>query len=311
MIYPRAILNRPINLVSAPSSIGIRPYDDGTPRRLDQAPGVLRKGLAGRLSVNDCGDVIPPAYRDTLRPPGKPRNEEAVVSFSQALAQRVAAASANSAFLLVLGGDCSIVLGNLLGVRRACQAPIGLVYLDAHADFATPEESRTGSVASMCLALAVGRGNTPLARLSCDGPLTRAGDVVLLGRRDDSEPWYGQNALADFGIPDLSVKIRQGGFAASRQATLDRVGRPELGGFWIHPDTDVLDPAVLPAVDSPEPGGLDLDQLAGLVFPLVRNRNPRAQGLELTIYDRALDVSRTCASRLVSLLEKVLRSEEL
>jgi arginase len=262
------------------------------------------------LSLTDCGDVIPPAYCDTVRPPGKPRNEEAVVSFSQALAQRVAAASANGAFLLVLGGDCSIVLGDLLGVRRACQAPIGLVYLDAHADFATPEESRSGSVASMCLALAVGRGNTPLARLSGEGPLTRAGDVVLLGRRDDAEPWYGQNALADFGILDLSdTKIRQDGFAATAQATLDRVGRPEVGGFWIHIDADVLDPAVLPAVDSPEPGGLDLDQLAGLLIPLVRN--PRALGLELTIYDPALDANRNSASRLLSLLEKVLLPEEL
>ena len=43
---------------------------------------------------------------------------------------------------------------------------IGLAYLDAHADFGTLEESRTGSAASMCLALAVGRGDTVLARLA-------------------------------------------------------------------------------------------------------------------------------------------------
>ncbi len=74
--------------------------------------------------------------------------------------ERLASASrrrrASGGFVVVLGGDCSIVLGCLLGARRAADGPVGLVYVDAHADFATPEESRTGSVASMSLALAIG-----------------------------------------------------------------------------------------------------------------------------------------------------------
>lgn len=49
---------------------------------------------------------------------------------------------------MLVGGDCSIVLGALLGTKRAVDAPVGLVYVDAHADFATPQESQTGSVAS-------------------------------------------------------------------------------------------------------------------------------------------------------------------
>ena len=69
-------------------------------------------------------------------------------------------------FAVVLGGDCSIVLGCLLGARQSARGSVGLAYFDAHADFGTPEESRTGSAASMCLAFAVGRGETPLARLA-------------------------------------------------------------------------------------------------------------------------------------------------
>jgi arginase len=63
-------------------------------------------------------------------------------------------------FLLLLGGDCSIVLGALLGLRRAGRAPAGLVYIDGHADYATLDESPTGSACSMSLALAVGRRNS-------------------------------------------------------------------------------------------------------------------------------------------------------
>ena len=217
----------------------------------------------------------------------------------------MSAAAGDGAFVLVLGGDCSIVLGCLLGVRRPSAPPIGLAYIDAHADFATPEESRTGSAASMCLALAVGRGDTALARLGGEEPLARPDDVVLIGRRDEGDPWYGHDALRASPILDLpGGVVRDRGMAAAARTALERLARPGMGGFWIHVDADVLDPAVLPAVDSPEPGGLDLDGLTELVSPLVRH--PEALGLELTIYDPALDPDRTSAARLATLLERVL-----
>ncbi len=300
------LTTRPIAIVGAPSSIGIRPYDDGGIRRLDLTPRVLRDlDLVKRLAAHDHGDVDPPPYHDIVRPAGQPRNEEGVVAYSRALAARIAAASANDAFVLVLGGDCSIVLGSLLGLRHAHQDPVGLAYVDAHADFATPEESRTGSVASMCLALAVGRGDTPLARLEGEGPLANAANAVLIGRRDHAEPWYGHEALRASAILDLPHAIvRERGTAGISRVALDRLARANLAGFWIHLDADVLDPGVMPAVDSPVPGGFGLDEIADLLTPLVRH--PQALGLELTIYDPTLDPDRTCAARLVTLLERLL-----
>lgn len=298
---------RPIAIVGAASSIGIRPYDDGGIRRLDLAPGALREqGLGTRLAARDFGDVVPPPYRDFVRPPGRPRNEEGVVSYSRALARQISAAAEDGAFVLVLGGDCSIVLGSLLGVRRPGGSPVGLVYVDAHADFATPKQSLTGSAASMCLALAVGRGDSPLARLGGEEPLARMEDVVVIGRRDQAdEPWYGQDVLRTSPILDLPhEEVRERGPEGTARAALERLTRPGVGGFWIHLDADVLDPSVLPAVDSPEPGGLGLDELADLLTPLVRH--PGALGLELTIYDPALDPDRSSAARLAALLERVL-----
>ena len=135
-------MHRPIAVVGAASSIGIRPYDHtAEARHLARAPGVLRElGLATRLQAHDLGDVALPPYRDFVRPPGKARNEESLVQYSHALAERVAAGLEGGRFALVLGGDCSIVLGCLLGASRRAGA-IALAYLDAHADFATPEDS--------------------------------------------------------------------------------------------------------------------------------------------------------------------------
>lgn len=303
-------MRRRIAMVGAPSSIGIRPYDDGTARRLDLAPRVLREqGLGRRIAARDLGDVLPPPYRDFVRPPGRPRNEADVASYSRAIASRVAHAQEKGAFTLLLGGDCSIVLGALLGARRAARSRVGLAYVDAHADYATPETSRTGSAASMCLALAVGRGDTPLARLSEDGPLVRGEDVVLIGRRDErDETWYGEDALRGSPVLDLThERVRNSGAMEVAHATLERLV-PNVDGFWIHVDADVLDPTVVPAVDSPEPGGLGLQELGDLLTPLAMH--PAALGLELTIYDPVLDPDRSSAARLTALLQHVLAGSD-
>lgn len=297
---------RRVVVIGAPSNIGIRPYDDeAEARHLDRAPGVLRGlGVVERLGALDLGDVTPPPYRDFTRPPGGVRNEPEVTHYSRALAERVSSGPASRGFPLVLGGDCSIVLGCLLGLGRTA-GRIGLAYIDAHADFATPQESMTGSAASMCLALAVGRGDSTLARLANGTPLVRSEDVVLIGRRDEGQAYYGHEALRASGILDLrgDVLAAQGpGMVAA--AALARLARPDLDGFWIHVDADVLDPGVMPAVDSPEPGGPRLGELAALVAPLAKH--PRALGMQITIYDPRLDADRSCASRLVTLLEAVL-----
>lgn len=300
-----------ISIIGAPSNIGIRPYDNAAePRGLDQAPRVLRElGLVRRLAGKDLGDTTAAPYRDFTRPPNGVRNEREVAQHCRALADLVAAGMAGGRFALVLGGDCSIVLGSLLGAAR--RAPrIGLAYIDAHADFATPQESLTGSAASMCLALAVGRGDSPLARLGGRAPLVRARDVVVIGRRDAGQDFYGHAALASSGILDLPSAVHAGtGNGALASAALERLASSELDGFWIHVDADVLDPRVMPAVDSPEPGGQGIDDLAALAAPLARH--PKALGMQLTIYDPKLDPDRTCAGRLVDLLGKILANDSI
>jgi len=307
---------RHVAVLGAPSSIGLRPHDEtGAPQEVSRAPGTLRDiGLIERLDATDLGDVLAPPYEDFERPPGKARNEAGVATYSRSLADAVAAGIDDDRFLVVIGGDCSIVLGCLLGAGRArgkdehSQGRIGLVYVDGHADFASPEESMTGSVASMGLALAVGRGDTQLARLAGPVPLLQGEDVALLGRRDQGQ-WYGHEALAVSGILDLPwAAIAPDGTAPANalvetaSSVLDRVAASEVNGFWIHVDADVLDPEVMPAVGSPEPGGPDIDELAALLAPLVEH--PKALGIALSLYDPSLDPDRSSAIRLVDLLAR-------
>ena len=310
---------RHLAVLGAPSSIGLRPHDEtGAPQEVNRAPETLRDlGLIERLDATDLGDVLPPPYEDFERPPGKARNEAGVATYSRSLADPVAAGIDDDRFLVVIGGDCSIVLGCLLGAGRARRGTgsdpgrIGLVYVDGHADFASPEESMTGSVASMGLALAVGRGDTQLAKLAGPVPLVRGEDVALIGRRDQGQ-WYGHEALAVSGILDMpwatiapdGTAVRPTALAETASTILDRVAASDVSGFWIHVDADVLNPEVMPAVGSPEPGGPDIDELAALLAPLVDH--PKALGIALALYDPSLDPDRSSAARLVELLAKSL-----
>jgi len=310
---------RDVAVLGAPSSIGLRPHDEtGAPQDVSRAPETLRAlGLIERLDATDLGDVSPPPYVDFERPPGKARNDAGVAAYSRSLADPVAAGIDDDRLLVVIGGDCSIVLGCLLGAGRTRRGTgsdpgrIGLVYVDGHADFASPEESMTGSVASMGLAFAVGRGDTQLARLAGPVPLVRGEDVALIGRRDQGQ-WYGHEALAVSGIRDLpwatiapdGTAVRPAALAETASTVLDRVAASGVRGFWIHVDADVLNPEVMPAVGSPEPGGPDIDELAALLAPLVDQ--PKALGIALALYDPSLDPDRSSAARLVELLAQSL-----
>ena len=97
-------MNRHLTLIGAASSIGIKPYADGTIRHVDRAPATLRQlGLGDALVARDAGDVLPEPYRDFIRPPGGVRNEPEVVRYSYLLAERVAMVLSEGGFPIVIG----------------------------------------------------------------------------------------------------------------------------------------------------------------------------------------------------------------
>ena len=284
---------RPIAIIGAPSSIGLRPYDDGVVRHVNRAPAVLRaRGLSSRLRAVDLGDVSPPPYREFVPLNGAPRHEHEVLVYSRSLAGRVSRALENGHFALVLGGDCSIVLGCLLAAKKRTRK-VGLAYLDAHADSATPEDAPGGSVSNMALSFAVGHGHSELAHLGGAMPLIDPRSTAMIGRRSAQ--------LADPSILDIPASEFDDPIALPQIGgrVLDRVASG-VGGFWIHVDADVLNPLAMRAVGSPVAGGPMPGELAAVLSPLVAD--PRAVGLSLSIYDPALDPDRSGARRLVDLL---------
>ncbi|HYD54721.1 MAG TPA: arginase family protein [Gemmatimonadaceae bacterium] len=289
-----------MNLIAAPTNLGLKPYDDGTPRRVNEAPRVLRElGLVERLGARDLGDVPAPPYVDVVRPASGVRNVDGIARHARALADAVASVDRDER-LLVLGGDCSITLGMLLGLRR--RGRFGAVYVDAHSDVGTLVTTETGGAAGMDLALALARFEHPLARLAPDGPLARAEDVVTLARSDEAwDDVYGVDSPARMAALDLPLaRVRALGPDAAARAALTQLERPDLDGFLVHFDVDAIHSSIIPAVDSPEPDGLSLDEAARLLRPLVTS--PRCAAVQVTIYDPGLDPERVAGRRIVELL---------
>ena len=243
-------------------------------------------GLRERLGAVDAGQVIAPGYNPQRDAATGIRNVHEIADYSRALARAVGEQLDADRFPLVIGGDCSILLGSLLALYR--RGLYGLVFVDGHEDLQTPEVSRTGGAAGMDLALAVGIGPTILSALG-DAPLVKPADVSLVGPRDDPA-WYSGDVVtrARAAMAMLTLgDVRQVGSAAAGASVATRVSKPGLRGVWVHVDVDVLDDAVMPAVDSRQPGGLSYSDLGGLLRPIFDTG--RVAGMQVTIYDPDLD----------------------
>jgi arginase len=298
----RQTVNRHYAIIEAPSVLGLRPTGVET---LPDA--LLRAGLATRLRARRAGRVEPPPYDDRRDPETLILNPNGIAEYTSKLADAIGKVLDTDEFPVVLGGDCSIVLGGLLALRRRDR--FGLLFVDGHTDFYQPEANINGEAASSDLALATGRGPEILTMFDGYRPLVRDEDVVVLGFRDGEEAAsYGsQLPPPDMRTIDLA-EVRRSGIEAGAHEALDRLSRNGLAGFWIHLDADALDDGVMPAVDYRLPDGLSFDELEIILETALDS--PRAVGLEITIFNPQLDPDGTIARSLVDTLARSMARYE-
>lgn len=273
---------RPAIIVEAPSRLGLRAAG------VEHLPAALLDAGLARALQADLGGRVPTLPFDPQRDPlTGVLNAPAIAEYAGALADVVAPLVLAQQFPVVLGGDCSILLGPMLALRRLGR--YGLVHLDGHADFYQPAAEPEGEVASMDLALVTGRGPSLLTNLEGRGPLVRDTDVVQVGCRDAAEA----AAAGSHDIHATNIKVLD--LAAVRPMGADRAAEEAaaylsgtgLAGFWIHLDADVLNDTVMPAVDYRLPDGLERAELSAVVRRLTASG--QAVGMTVTIYNPLLD----------------------
>jgi arginase len=205
---------------------------------------------------------------------------------------------------LVVGGDCSILLGILPALRRQV-GDVGLWFLDGHPDYLDGRTSETGETADMDLAVLTGDGAERLVTLAGAPPMVPASDVVLLGHRT-----LNLDAGSAEDVARLPTELRR---IDAATVVADPAGAGELAeswlagsgsGAWLHIDLDVLDERSLPAVTYPQPNGPDWDQLSAVVGVL--GRSPRLLGVSIADFRPDLDPTGEQGARIVGLLEQTL-----
>ena len=241
------------------------PLDYGASRHgSDMGPSAIRlAGLRGRLeSLGHRTEKFEAPVRvpsQEYAPPGNPRAKYLgpIRDACSALARAVEDAASAGAFPLVLGGDHSVALGSIAGMgawARREGRRLGVLYVDAHGDFNTPETSPTGNIHGQCLAASCGYGLPELVDLHVPGRKADPAAVCFVGTRD-----------LDPGERDL---MREAGVTVFSMSDIDRNGFPEIvrrvAAFfkgradWVHVsfDMDVLDPMFAPGTGIPLPAGL-------------------------------------------------------
>jgi arginase len=289
---------RRIAVLDAPSNLGLRPPTATSVPGCYKAPGALRDHrLIDRLKARDAGCLTPPRYDPgDWRPGDGVAHAGDIARYSVQLADRIGAIIAAGEFPLILGGDCSVLLGAAVMTGRL-DGRYGLVFVDGHSDFRHPgNASYVGAAAGEDLALVTGRGQPDLTGIEGRRPYFRDIDVAVLGIRPQDEYRIELQAagIAHRAVPEL----RSDG--AARSAQWARQVLQDCDGYWVHIDVDVLDPAVMPAVDAPDPGGIAYAELELLLAGLVNTS--RCLGMELTVFDPDYDPDGQYAAELVELL---------
>ena len=294
---------RNIAIIEAPSILGLKP---GGVEKLPEA--LKAQGLLNRIPIVSKETITPPVYNPSRDTKTNILNPEEIRDFSIRLADAIQNQHEQKRFPLVLGGDCSIIIGCLLALRRVGR--YGLFFIDGHADFYQPEASPTGEVADMDLAIVTGRGPEIITNIENLRPLVKDEDVVAFGYRDaDEQIRNGSQEIKATDIHTIELsEIKNIGLKESATTELQKILKNGIDGFWIHLDADVLDDAIMPAVEYRMLGGLSFEELSKTLSILLASQ--KAIGMSIAIFDPTLDKDGTIARAFVNSLVKGFEEKE-
>lgn len=267
-------------------------------------PSALRyAGLDDRLrqlgcAVSDCGNVEIPV-RDELPPEGGLAYLPAVIKASIGAYEAGLEAISAGAQPVFLGGDHSIALGTV--AAAASRGPVGVLWIDAHGDFNTPESSPSGNLHGMPLAALTGHGKTEMVDFGASGPTVPESNVVLLGLRSVDPQEREFLRASEVNIYTMR-EIDEQGIGRVADETLERLQGCEI--LHVSLDMDVLDPREAPGVGTPVPGGLTYRE-AHLLMEIVAS-SAKVGSLDIVEINPILDERNRTAEIAVELVSSLL-----
>ena len=284
------------------------PIDLGSGRRgVDMGPSAIRyAGLGERLvqlgyTVIDEGNVtVPPPETFPIDHPHL-KYLEPILGACERLVEVVERSSGPNDIPLVIGGDHSLALGSITGAVKA-RGSVGVIWIDAHADFNTDQTTPSGNIHGMPLAALAGYGDERLVNIGGFHPKISAEHIAIVAARD-----------LDPGERDL---LKEAHVHVFTMKDIDHLGLPETishaleiatngtNGLHVSFDMDCMDPREAPGVGTPVRGGITYRE-AHLVLELIADSG-KLSSLDVVEVNPILDQENRTANLAVELILSAL-----
>jgi len=289
-------------IVGVPSSAGAHHAGQELAPDALRAAGLASRLAAAGLAVTDAGN-LPGAVFAADREQPQRRNLAGVVRVASEVADAVAGIAASGRLPLLLGGDCTITLGAVAGLRRS-RPGIGLVYVDGDADLSVPGDGGSGIFDSMGIAHLLGQGAPELAALGGEPPLLDPARLAIVGSDPRETSDAERRFLAEAGVSFQEAPALIGDPEGAARRALEVVTAAS-DGVLVHFDVDTIDSGDLPLGNFPHYGsGVRLEHAIRCLRVL--SAHPAFAGFVLTEVNPTHDPAGTELARLIDGLAAAL-----
>ena len=300
-------MKRDINIFEFPLNLGLKKKQHETEPGVRKLPEWLKKfNFHKEINPVNIFRLEAPDYSIEPDQESGVLNADAIIAYAQKQAALILNNHQENTFSIMLGGDCSILIGTSLALRKL--GNFGLFYLDGHTDFISAHLSETAAAAGMDLAIITGTGHEKLTNIQGLKPYFLEENIFCAGNAEtDDEEYVDQIINSDIRYFDVE-QLRMNGFRKTAEDFLHMVERKGLDGFFIHFDVDVLKDELMPAVDSRMEEGIDYENLKEILKPLIHS--PLCFGIEITILDPDYDENGTYTKPFVKNLIQIIKNKE-
>jgi arginase len=280
--------------------VGVPLYTLADYKGMGEAPASLRMAGLGRVLGDpiEMGNIELPQLRKDV-------TEEKVKNLShfKDSTSRVhdTMKSVQAGHVFVMGGECSVTVGALAGLSEVFSGKPGMLWMDAHGDFNTPETSPSGYIGGMCLAMACGRSQELGLDFGGHGYPLGEERLVQVGSRALDPPEVAAFNASPAKLYTTQQVRKTGAADVAEEAARHLENRSD----WIvcHLDVDIIDPELIPSVNYPTPGGLTIEETTKIVKTLMKTEKVKV--LELAAYNAAKDRRGSSAKKIVEIVKTI------
>lgn len=282
---------------------------------VDLAPNKLReKGLIKIIEnngnkVSDLGNILVKERdeKDKYAYHNNMKYVDSIIEVDKSLAEKVYSSLNDKAFPLIIGGDHALGLGSICGASKYFKEDLAVIWIDAHGDINTDENSPSGNVHGMPLAAAMGFGNECLTDLYFKGRKVKPENVFLIGARDLD---HGELELIEKEHLNVysTKEVKERGIKAILEDVNKKLNEKAINNVHLSFDIDCIDPSFAPGTGTPVVDGLTVEEAkTSLTYLLNTNKIKSMDFVELNTELENGDTTIELCLDLIDLISKNIK----